>query len=374
MFVEIIITLGIVIAIVITLLFLLRKPIEGYFRLLGQDIAEKSAQAAEERVKGREQVLEEKIRSGDKSLHESHRSIKELVDTIGRELARHQQKLEVSERERATMFSSLKTEVERNSKVTEGLKGSTDDLKKILSNNQLRGKYGEEIAENLLKTAGFVKGQNYILNTAQSTTQSRPDVTIFLPDKTKIQIDVKFPFSALVKYQETEDPAEQERHLKTFTQDVKAKIKEVTTRDYINPEEGTVDFVILFVPNEMIFSFIHDHLHDVWSDALQKKVILAGPFSFTAILRMIYQSYKNFTYQENMHNIIRLVKTFEQEWTKYNESVDSLGKSLDTLNNKYRLVSTTRSNKLGGIIDKIKGEDILPATTDIRAIEDEIRE
>ena len=375
MILEILIAVVVAIGTLAAAFVVLRKPIEKYFRRLGDDIAEKSAKTAEERArvmhkeerermderyKGKEQVLEEKIKSGDKSIKESRNSIKEMVDNIGRELAKHQQKLETSEKERANMFGALKKEVESQSKVTEGLKHSADDLKNILSNNQLRGKYGEEVAENLLKTVGFVKGQNYILNKSQDTTKSRPDVTILLPDKTKINIDSKFPFTALISYQEAEDKSEQERHIKQFAQDVKAKIKEVTSRDYISPEEGTVDFVILFVPNEMIFSFIYDKLHDVWNDALHKKVVLAGPFSFTAILRMIYQSYKNFTYQENMQNIIKLVKTFEQEWVKYSDSVDGLGRSIDTVNNKYRDVSTTRSNQLGRIMDKIRGEDVLP--------------
>ncbi|KUK64616.1 MAG: hypothetical protein XD85_0569 [Parcubacteria bacterium 34_609] len=147
---------------------------------------------------------------------------------------------------------------------------------------------------------------------------------------------------------------------KQFERDVSDRIKEISNRDYINPEENTVDFVILFVPNEMIFSFIYDQMSDIWSDAMTKKVILAGPFSFTAILRMIYQSYKNFQYQENMFEIIKLVKKFEIEYDKYNQEVDSLGKKIRDVSSQFDKVSTVRDRKLTGIVEKIKSENILP--------------
>lgn len=72
-----------------------------------------------------------------------------------------------------------------------------------------------------------------------------------------------------------------------FEKDVKEKIKQVTTRDYINPTDKTVDFVILFIPNEMIFSYIYEKMSEVSEEAMASRVILAGPFSFTAILRMV---------------------------------------------------------------------------------------
>src|SRR5665811_809758 len=160
-----------------------------------------------------------------------------------------------------------------------------------------------------------------------------------------------------VKYQETEDEGEKKKHLRQFSSDVKEKVKQVMSRDYINPEENTVDFVVLFVPNEMIFSFIYNNLHDVWNDAMKNKVIMAGPFSFTAIMRMIFQSYKNFTYQENLFDIIKLIKAFETEYQKFSESIDTLGSRLESVTKQYQQVSLTRTKKLTGIVEKIMHEE-----------------
>ncbi|MFA5087164.1 MAG: DNA recombination protein RmuC [Candidatus Paceibacterota bacterium] len=283
-------------------------------------------------------------------------SIKELVEKIGSELEKTKNQFNASEKERVGEFSALKTILEEHKLATGELKQSTENLKNILSNNQMRGAFGEEIADNLLKSIGFVEGENYISNTAQENSASRPDFTVFLPDKTKVNIDVKFPYQSLIKYIEAADKVDKDKHLKEFAQDVKQKIKEVSTRDYINLEEKTVDFVILFVPNEMIFSFIYEHLPEVWNEAMGKKVILAGPFSFTAILRMIYQSYKSFKYQENLYEIIKLIKMFEMEFGKYNDEVDTLGTRLKSASDQFDKVSVTRTKKLSGIVEKIKGE------------------
>jgi len=267
-------------------------------------------------------------------------------------------KLSKSDDERIATFSALKKELENYKQITSELKGSTDDLKRLLSNNQLRGQFGEQVAENLLKMSGFVVGVDYVYNKEQEEADTRPDFTVFMPDKTKINIDVKFPFSALVKYTEADGKTEKEQHIRQFASDVRQKLKQVTTRDYINTDSKTVDFVILFIPNEMIFSFIYDKLNDIWEEAMTKKVIMAGPFSFTAILRMIKQAYSNFRYQKNLYQVIALIQKFDKEYQKYNEELDKLGERIASTSKQYDNVSGTRTRTLKKIVDQIKEEDI----------------
>ncbi|MFA5228490.1 MAG: DNA recombination protein RmuC [Candidatus Paceibacterota bacterium] len=324
----------------------------SYF-LFNRLIKENAKINEEERKKMLEQV-DSKKELINESIKNNREVIKDLLDRMHNELS-------VAEKERVGEYSSLKAILGEYKITTENLRESTEGLKNILSNSQLRGKYGEEIAENLLKTIGFVKGQNYEANVNRDRSSSnRPDFTIYLPDRTKVNIDVKFPLDNFIRFTEEENKEKKKDYKKQFERDVVNRIKEISTRDYINPEEDTVDFVILFVPNEMIFSFIYDQMSEVWSDAMAKKVILAGPFSFTAILRMIYQSYKSFKYQENIFEVIKLVKKFEIEYDKYNEEVDSLGKKIRDVSSQFDKVSTTRDRKLTGIVEKIKSENVLP--------------
>jgi DNA recombination protein RmuC len=147
-----------------------------------------------------------------------------------------------------------------------------------------------------------------------------------------------------------------EKYMKDFERDVKEKIKQVTSRDYINPEDKTVDFVILFIPNEMIFSYIYDKMPDLSQEAMESKVILAGPFSFTAILRMIRQSYENFRVQKNIYSIIGHVKAFEKEFDNFSGEFYKIGDRISSLQRQYDTVSSTRFNQLVRKIDKVKEE------------------
>ncbi|MBU4210269.1 DNA recombination protein RmuC [Patescibacteria group bacterium] len=280
-------------------------------------------------------------------------AIEDLVKRVLQELKESSTKLEQAEIKRVGSFKSLKTALDSHQKITEQLSVTTEGLKKVLSNNQLRGAFGEKVADDLLKMSGFVRGVDYEFNKKQTGSTNRPDFSIFLPDGVRINVDAKFPYASLQKMSETKNQSAKKEQLKLFKRDVKEKIKQISTRDYINPDDNTVDFVILFVPNEMIFSFIYDQMGDIWEEAMRQKVILAGPFSFSAILRMLRQAYDNFKYQKNTQNIITYIKNFEKEFVKYNQAFQKVGDRLSALSKQYDVVNSTRTRQLLRIIDKI---------------------
>jgi len=286
--------------------------------------------------------------------------IEDIAKRMREEMEKQQDKLEIAEKERIGSFRELKQELENQRKISEQLSTTTEGLKKVLSNNQLRGQFGEQVAEDLLTMSGFVRGVDYEFNKEQKGSETRPDFTIFLPNKVRINVDSKFPYQNLQRMTETQDAGLKKEHLKQFEKDIKDKIKQVTTRDYINPEDNTVDFVIMFIPNEMIFSFIYDKMNNLWSEAMRQKVVFAGPFSFTAILRLIRQAYENFKYQKNVQKIITYIKTFENEFQKYNEEFIKIGDRISSLSNQYNIVNTTRTNQLVRTVDKIRLEDKEP--------------
>ena len=291
----------------------------------------------------------------EKQLGDKANSVRDMTKQVLDELTKSQARLEKAESQRIGNFEQLKSELEQNRKLTGELSATTEGLKRVLSNNQQRGAFGEKVAEDLLKMSGFVIGTDY---TRQETTgESRPDFTLYLPDKTKINIDSKFPYSNIVNMSETSDADEKNHFKKLFEQDIKKKINDVTSRNYINPEDNTVDFVVLFIPNEMIFSFIYESFPDVWQDALNRKVVMTGPFSFTAILRMVKQAYENFRFQKNIQGIITQIKIFDSEFEKYNEEFVKIGDRIDSLHKQYDEVSNTRTKKLQKVIDKIRIED-----------------
>lgn len=351
---------GFVIAVVISQ-FLNRRQAKD----LGSKIEEKINEVFPQALKdANEQLIlmaEQKLGAEKKEiktdLDNKKSAINELVERFLKELNESNKKLVETEKERVGSFRELKKEVETQNRVTKELSTTTEGLKKVLSNNQLRGQFGEQVAEGLLKMTGFVRGVDYELNKEQKESKTRPDFCVFLPDRTRINVDSKFPYANLQRAAETDDEETKQRYLKNFERDVNDKIKQITSRDYINPESQTVDFVIMFIPNEMIFSYIYDRMQNIWTEAMRQKVVLAGPFSFTAILRMIRQAHDNFRYQENVHQIIQHIKNFEGEFAKFSEEFEKIGSRIESLSDQYQKVSTTRTNQLQRTVDKIKLEE-----------------
>ena len=315
------------------------------------------SKANEDLVRMANEKLGSETKQGRIDLDNKREEISRIVKSL-------EEYMKSAEKERIDTYSALKTSVEESRKITEKLSVSTEGLKKVLSDNQVRGQFGEQVAEDLLKMAGFVKGVDYEFNKKQEGSQTRPDFAVFLPDGTRINVDSKFPYANLQNMSEAEDKVTKTKYMKDFEKDVKEKIKQVTTRDYINPTDKTVDFVILFIPNEMIFSFIYEKMSDIVESAMQSRVVLAGPFSFTAILRMIRQSYENFRVQSNIYNIIAHVKAFEKEFGVFSEAFLKIGDRIDALDKQYDTVSTTRFKQLEKRMDKVKQEGLANEKTE----------
>lgn len=307
----------------------------------------------------------DEIESGVKGMLENNqKAIDQIIGNLEKQLKENRR--EVGDLKGQN--SAIREQLANTAKITEGLQVSTEGLKNLLANNRLRGEWGEQVAEDLLLAAGFVEKVNF---TKQSSTQEgRPDFTILLPDGSKLNVDAKFPFDDLVAYQDAQNDTDKKRALNRFRDSVKNKIKEITTKDYINPEDQTLDFVVMFIPNEMIFSFIYEKLPDINQYCNERKVVLAGPFGFTAVLRLVLQTYKNFSYEKGLQQILGLISKFQEEYGKFGESMDRLGRQLETTQKTYLEVEGTRSRQLTRLVDRInehqRSELVEPSTKSLK--------
>jgi len=346
----------------LTLVYLLKNRVTSLLENKLNEIFPKALHNASEQLVQLNKSENQDIKT---DLSNKKETIEKLVRTVLDELEKTNTRVVGAEKERVGSFRELKQELESQRRVSENLATTTEGLKRVLSNNQLRGQFGEQVAEDLLKMAGFVRNVDYLINKKQTESSTRPDFTILLPDGVKINVDSKFPYANLQKMTEAEDQNTKKEYVKKFEQDIKDKIKQVTTREYINPANNTVDFVILFIPNEMIFSFIYEKMNSIWTTGMKNKVIFAGPFNFTAILRLIRQSYSNFKYQKNVSKIITLIKEFEDEFDNYNKEFEKIGDRINSLSEQYEKVDSTRTKQLIRTVDKIKIEDGSPQVTDV---------
>jgi DNA anti-recombination protein RmuC len=106
----------------------------------------------------------------------------------------------------------------------------------------------------------------------------------------------------------------------------------------------------------MIFSYIYEKYSDLRQEAFQKKVVLAGPFGFTALIRLIQQAHENFHFQKNIQQIVNHINEFLKQFNEYNESVTLLGNRIKSVSEQFEKVDTTRSRQLLRVVDKIRLE------------------
>lgn len=345
------------ISILATFYFLLKK-------LLSEKNSEQSSEQLEDMVHkvfgmaSNEIAIQSKgILQGEKDLIKNDLSnkqaaIEKMIKDLRQEMGDQQREIRAIEKDQIDKISGVKTAVEEHRQLTKELKISTEQLAKVLSNNQTRGAWGERIIEDLLQANGLQEGIHYLRQAKLGDSEMKPDITLLLPDHRNVAVDVKFPYQEVQKMSMTEDQGEKQSHVLQFKRDLKIKVDKVAT--YISPENDTLDYAIMFVPNEALFSFINQKFPDVIDEALAKKVIICSPFSFLIVARTVMESYRNFMVGKKIKQVIKHIDAFAGEWLKFDDEFSKFGRSIETLQKNYETLSTTRKRQMEKKIQKIE--------------------
>jgi len=159
-------------------------------------------------------------------------------------------------------------------------------------------------------------------------------------------MDVKFPLDNYLRYLEAGEDSQKEMYKTQFLKDARRRIMEVTTRDYINPEENTVDYVIVFIPNEQVYAFIIENDRSLLDEALKNKVILCSPITLYAVLAVIRQAVDNFNLEKTAAQILSLLGAFNKQWSAFLKSLEKMGKKIEEAQNEFLTLTTTRRKQL----------------------------
>ncbi len=354
-------------ALFLTLRFFLRsqtRAVESGIRSQFAEIENRLRQESERFIQtANERFTHEQFKS-KAVLEQNRNAIEHHVDSLSKELERITKLIHDFENDRINKFATLDEKLAQSALATRNLSETTQKLSSVMGNNQLRGALGTKLAEDILTAANLSEGIHYFKEKSQDTLSTRPDFTFPLPDHHKVHMDVKFPLNNYLAFMNAEDRNEKERCLNDFIKDVKNRMRELKKREYINPEEQTLDYVILFIPNEQIFGFIHRHAPELMDEALEQKVLLASPYSLYGILSIIRQAYDNFSFEKSANEILKLVTQFLADYENFKKRFADLGESLDKTRDKYAEVSDKSFKKLDLRIRKLedfrKGRESAP--------------
>ena len=239
----------------------------------------------------------------------------------------------------------------------------TDALRQALASPKQRGQWGERMADDVLAAAGLVEGVNFLRQKA-IPGGTVPDFRFLLPRDLEVRMDVKFPIDNYLRVLEAEVDAERVRFTKAFTADVRNRIKELAGRGYVDPRD-TVDCMLLFIPNESVYAFLHETDPDVVDVALRQKVVLCSPATLFAVLAVVRQSVEQFRLERAGDEILRCLGGVTEEWSKFTDSLDKVARQMETVSKSFcDEVNGTRRRvfeKTLGEVDRLRdAQAVLP--------------
>lgn len=236
-----------------------------------------------------------------------------------------------------------------NSKRIESISKDINSLASHLSNPKTRGMWGERIAEDIVKAVGMIEGVHYFVQKTNDEGK-RPDFTFkLLPSETVCNMDSKFPLTNYIEYVNTGN----KEYLDKFLKDVRARVREASKKSYIDPQGGTVDFAIVFIPNEQVFNFIIEHDKEFMDYCLGLKIVVCSPWSLYGVLSMLFKASEAFVLSKEAYKTIAEIKQFSKEWENLKGALNETHKQLENALSASDHTCGTRSRQLDRALNKI---------------------
>ena len=276
-------------------------------------------------------------------------------------------RLTVDEKLQSTLDTRLNESfsrvVDQLLKVGEGLKEMKDlakdvgSLKSVLTNVKTRGTFGEVQLGMILEQ--FLTPDQYRTNVrVREHSAEAVEFAICMPGKGEgdtvlLPIDSKFPnetYERLLQASEAGDELAVKDFRKQLLVQVRSFAKDVSTK-YINPP-NTTDFAVLFLPTEGLYAEILREPGVFESLQRDLKITLAGPSTLAALLNALQMGFRSLAIEKRSSEVWKLLGAVQQEFGKYNDVVDKLGRQLSTaalsvekLNSRTKIMS----RKLRGV-------------------------
>lgn len=283
-------------------------------------------------------ILEEKT---EKFTSSNKTNIELLLKPLGENLESFKKKVdEVYDKEAKERFSlgeKVKDLVGLNEKLSKEAHNLTMALK---SDPKAQGNWGEMILESILEQSGLTKDREYFLENylkddngnflfGEDGKKMRPDAIIQYPDHRKVIIDSKVSLISYTHFLAEDDELHQKVFLKQHVQDVKNHIVGLSKRGYENFDKS-LDFVMMFIPNEPAYMMAVKEEPNIWSFAYEKRIILISPTNLIAALKLISNLWDRDHQSKNAQAIVERGEKLYSKFVGFAENFKKVGRGIDT--------------------------------------------
>jgi DNA recombination protein RmuC len=266
-------------------------------------------------------------------LAQRQESIKTLVEPLKQQLESYQKRLQQSETAQSSALGEVKKHLETLAHSNQTLADETAQFRSVLKSNQARGRWGEETLRRVVEAAGMSAHCDF---SEQATAgESKPDLVVRLPGDRFIIVDAKVPDLDFLNALEAADPVKRAESLLAHANKLKTTIKGLADRDYPRQFPNALDYVVLFVPAESLFSAALEGDRDLIIWAAEKHILLATPASLIALLRSVAVSWQLHAQTENAAAIAEAAQDLFARVCKFTEHFEKIRAGLERANSAY---------------------------------------
>ena len=265
------------------------------------------------------------------------RAVEGLVRPIDERLGSLQEALVALDRQRAVETSQLREMIGQLRTTTETLHSETKVLATAMKDTRARGSWGELQLRRVVELAGLVEHCDFVTQTTVTGDDGllRPDVVVRLPQAKAVVVDAKVPMQAYLQAVEAHDPDTERRFLEAHGRAVVAHVEALRSRDYSRYVEGSIDFVVMFVPGDAFLSAAFEARPTLFDDAIGRGVFLATPGTLIALLRAVAFGWRQERLAESSAEVARLGRELHQRVGIFAEHLAKVGGAIDRAARSY---------------------------------------
>lgn len=272
--------------------------------------------------------------ASDKTLLEWLKTMQQSIEstnrTVNSTLTENAKQLNERLDRAASVIRDVGKEVGQMSEIGRSMK----DLQEFLKSPKLRGNIGEQVLKDLISQM-FPKNSFHLQY--QFKTGDKVDAAI-KTDAGILPIDSKFPMENFQRMMKVESDDERKNAQKDFVKDVKKHISAISEK-YILPDEGTMDFALMYLPSESVYYEVVN-ITDIMDFARRSRVYPVSPSTLYAHLQTILLSYEGKKIEESSREVFKLLRSLKLDYEKVNENLGVLGKHLNNATAQFSNVST----------------------------------
>lgn len=266
---------------------------------------------------------------------------------VAAQLKGMQAKVDELEQQRAEQHGQLAEQLRVTRETAAQSKQAAEALSAALSNNAVRGTYGETQLRTLVESAGLLNRIDYSVQesiTADSGAR-RPDMVINLPGGKRLAIDAKVPYRAFIEaYRDELDDDRRKQVRLQHARAVKSHVDTLASKQYWTGLEESPEFTIAFIPNEAILNDALDADPGLMEHAYSQGIALATPVNLWAVLKTVALTWKQEQMAENALELVALGRELYKRLGTLSGHVSKLGRTIERSVDDY--------NKLVGSLDR----------------------